>query len=179
MSVQANPLLKVYDGLYSLLFDGEENPLAEVIKPGNRITFGSLKETDRAPCKESVTSADVPELQLIDEGGLYNPHANSNGMSYQQNFGLYISTGDFRYGVIASLINWYIICNVQNWKTVLYSLKWNDENFVTGLQVIPVQIGESNPERNRNLSGWNCIWRIQIELRMRTGNLTYTESESP
>ena len=167
----------MYDGLYALLFDGEDNPLADLIKVGNRVTYGSLKETDRSTIKESVTTADTPELILVDEGGQLNPHANSSGGQFMQNFGIYVSTGDYRYCTLASVINWYVWCNIINWKTVLGGLTWNGAPFVKGLQTIPVQIRESNPERNRNLKGWNCIWRIQIELRIQDAYLVYTETE--
>lgn len=174
MSLQANPFLKVYDAVYSLLFDGADNELAREIKIGNRVTYGTLNG-GRDSIKDQVQTADTPELILVDEGGLFNPHANSSGCKYDQNLGIYVSTGDYRYGAIASKLNWYIACNMANWGTTLGALTWNGEHFVKGIQIIPIQLGESNPERNRNISGWNVIWRVQLELRISNVNLVYLE----
>ena len=176
MSLQANPFSKVYDGVYSLLFDGEDNELSRLIKVGNRVSYSELNELGRVSIKENVTTADVPELILVDEGGSLNIHANSSSGSYQQNLGLYTSTGDYRYGIIASRINWFMWCNVAKWGTKLGEITWNGNHFVKGLQVIPIQIGESNPERNRNIKGWNIIWRLQLDLRIPNSDLVYTEA---
>ena len=171
----SNPYLRVYDGVFDLLFAGEPNPLAGMFKVNNRISFGTPAEANRNVMKDRLVSADAPEAILIDEGGLLNPHANSSGMSYTQNLAVYISTGDFRYSVYASVINWWITCNIQRWKIVLADLTWNGFKYVKNIQIVPVQISESNPERNRNLNGFNCIWRMQIELRIDNKNITYTE----
>lgn len=171
-----NPYLKVYDAVFALLFDGDDNPLAGMIKINNRISFGTDTAENRNVMKDRLASADTPEVILIDEGGLLNPHANSSGMSYIQNMAIYISTGDFRYSVYASVINWWITCNIQKWKQILGTLTWNGIKYVKNIQIIPVQISESNPERNRNINGFNCIWRLQLELRIDHTNITYSET---
>ena len=175
MSLQSNPFLKTYDAVYDLLFSGDNNPLATEIKVGNRVTYGS-RSTNRDSVKDTIQSSDVPELILVDEGGLLNIHANSSGGSYLQSLAIITSTGDYRYGAIASKINWYIWCNIANWTAVLGALTWNGEQFVKNIQAVPIQIGESNPERNRNIKGWNIVWRFQLELRISKANLVYTES---
>ena len=174
MPLQSNPFLKTYDAVYDLLFGGVNNELASIIKVGNRVTYGSLN-TNRDSLKDSIQAADTPELILQDEGGIFNPHANSSGCSYTQSFGIYVSTGDYRYGQIASLINWYLACNVAKWGTTLGALTWKDVHYVKGIQTIHDQLVEINPERNRNIKGWNCVWRIQLELRIPNVNLVYTE----
>lgn len=172
-----NPYLKVYDAIFELLFGGDENPLAGMIKVNNRISFGTDTAENRNVMKDRLATADAPEAILIDEGGMLNPHANSSGMSYIQNLAIYISTGDFRYSVYASVINWWITCNIQKWGKVLKDgLTWNGLKYVKNIQIVPVQISESNPERNRNLSGFNCIWRLQLELRIDNTNITYSET---
>lgn len=175
MVFDPNPFLKVYNGVYDLLFGGVDNPLAALIKPGNRVTYGSLYTDRNVPLKDSIQTGDTPELILVDEGGMLQFHANSSGGKFDQSIGLYISTGDFSYAGFASAINWYIWCNVNRWGTTLAELTWNGEHFVKAIQIVQVQIGESNPERNRNIKGWNAIWRIQLELRIAHANLTYTE----
>lgn len=170
-----NPFLRVYDKVFSLLFEGEDNPLANMIQPGNRISFGSVNADNRSPSKDRPTTADVPELMLIDEGGNLNLHANSSGAKYIQNLSMYVSTGDFRYGRYASCINWFIACNLGSWRSELTSITWCGIPVVKNIDIIPVQIGESNPERTRMPNGWSCIWRLNIELRIPSENLIPAE----
>ena len=175
MTIPSNPFLLVYDKIFDLLFDGGSNPLADLVKVKNRVSFGSLAEQSRNIKKDNVASADMPELIVVDEGGSLNLHANSSGGQYMQSIGIYISTGDYRYSILASLINWYVWCNLIKWRTELTGLTWNGTPFVKNINIIPVQIGESNPERNRGINGWNVIWRLQIELRIARENLVYEE----
>lgn len=178
MALQANPFLKVYDAVYALLFTvgGGANLLAAEIAAGNRVSYGTEIEYNRKPQKDTVTTADIPELILVDEGGNTNLHASSSGMMYKQSLGIYVSTGDWRYGTIASKLNWYILCNLQVWQTTLGALTWRGEKFVKNIELVPIQIGESNPERNRNLNGFNLVWRIVFELRISKVNTVYTET---
>src|ERR1700733_10808095 len=116
--VMANPFLKTYDAVFNLLFSAN-NPLTGMVKVGNRISFGTPAATDRSVTKQNVSTADLPEIMLIDEGGVANTHANSSAMGFTQNLTLYISTGDFRYGVYTSVINWWILVNMQQWQSLI------------------------------------------------------------
>lgn len=173
----ANPFLKVYDGVYDLLFNsgGSANLLADIIKVGNRVHFGTLKEHDRTQSKPSVVSADHPELWLYDEGATINPHFDSSSMEAMQNISLQCSTGDYRYGNYVSVINWYMMANMIQWRTALGALRWNSRPFVKNLKSIPIQIGETNTERNNALAGWTTIWRMQIQLVINTVDVIYNE----
>lgn len=149
------------------------NALSTWVLPGNRVDFS---QNDDNPQKNMIADADTPEIQLVDEGGTFNPHANSSQCDYVMNLGIYCSTGDLRLPIVSAM-NWYIMVNMGNWRQSLPGIvKWRNENIVKNFVMSNVQIGESNPERNRGIKGWNCLWRFQLDLRISTVNLTYTES---
>jgi len=178
MSAIDNPYLRLYDAFYKLMFEGDDNKLGAFVKVGNRVTFGTLKQDDRNPFKQSVTTADIPEIVLIDEGGFLNIHGNSSGAKQQYNLVMYISTGDWRYSCYIAPIGWYITCNLNKWlQGIRDEVTWNGTNFVKNVLPTPIQIGESNPERNRMLDGWTAIWRFQFELFFPTGTITYSEGD--
>lgn len=166
----SNPLLKAYQATLALLVAGSDNYLGAMIKPGNRVDYSENDDTTKA----MIVDADVPELQLVDEGGTFNVSANSSGCSYLMNMSIIVSTGDYRLP-IASAINWYIMVNFGKWGEVLAGTTWKGLPFIKNVQPIPIQIGESNPERNRNIKGWTTIWRMQLELRFPHTNLTFIE----
>lgn len=179
ITVPTNPFQKCYDKVLSMMMQGANNPLVEMIKPGNVVNYGTLSEFDRNITKDAVASADMPELRLIDEGGNTNFHANSSGAEYKQSLTLICQTGDMRYGMFASRINWYILCNFCKdgaWKTALSGLTWNGTEFIKNIDIVPIQIGMSNPERGNGIAGWTVIWRMIITMRIANVNLVYTES---
>lgn len=175
MTVPLNPFVKAYDAVYALLFSGVGNELASMITIGNRVTLGTPINANRSPLKEGTTSADMPELILVDEGSQINVHVNSSQVECLQSISIYVSTGDLRYGAIASNINWYILCRIGEWRELLSNTTWNGTTFIKGIEVIPVQVGPNNPQRLQNPIGWNIIWRIILKLRINNTDLVYIE----
>jgi hypothetical protein len=178
VNIPTNPFLKVYDAVWDLLFNNDDgsNLLAEMVRVGNRINFGSALENDRDPWKQTVDTADVPELILMDEGGTFNLHGNSSSTAYTQFITLYVSSGDYNYGRYISAINWYIMCNLGKWKTLISSLSWRGRTgFVKNVKIIPVQVGESNPERQTMIAGFTAIWRMQWDCMIPTIDLVQSE----
>lgn len=176
MSIPTNPFCKTYDAVFEILFGGENNALADMVRVGNRINFGTESERDRSPTKPTVTTADLPEVRLIDVGGTLNLHANSSSLSYIQQLSLYTQTGDWRYANFISLLNWYTIVNMSKWRTLLTSLRWNEKPFVKNILNTPIQIGAQNPERSNAVAGWTSIWQMQLELRIDNVDIVYKES---
>lgn len=169
-------MLRVYDAMYDLLFTQDlENRLKDVIKVGNRRTYGTKLGTKLDPKPPSELTADYPELILVDEGGEYNEHANSSQARYLMALSFYISTGSLQYWAFASAINWYIACNMKNWNTTLTAVTWCGNHIVTNLQTIPLQIGQTNPMKQADLVGFSLIWRAQIEMYIPHAHLVHTE----
>ena len=178
MTLATDPFLKCYDAVFNLLFGGTNNPFATMVKVGNRVSFGTPIEFERSPAKQSLAfGTDLPEVQLIDEGGALNLHANSSSLGYTQNLTLYIMTGDFRYGNFCSKLNWYTAVNFANWRSTLGGLSWNGHaGYIKNIKAgAAIQIGESNPIRNRGIDGWTSVWRLQIDMMIQNTDLVFTE----
>ena len=177
MTLATDPFLKCYDAVFNLLFGGSPNPFADMVKVGNRVSFGTPSATNRSPDKPSITTADLPEVQLLDEGGPLNLHANSSSLGYTQNLTLYMMSGDKRYGNFCSKLNWYTAVNFANWRTTLGGLTWNGHTYIKNIKPgLSVQIGDSNPQRNRGIEGLTAIWRMQIDMMIQNTDLVFTES---
>jgi hypothetical protein len=172
-----DPFSRCYDTVFALLFNGSNNPLSAMVKPGNRLSFGADSDNDRGPAKERVQSADLPEVRLIDEGGVLNLHATSSTMSYTQNLSIIIQTGDWRYGKFASLLNWYTTCNLKGWRETLAGLKWNGNPYIKNIEAnLPIQIGPGNPERTNGIAGWTSVWRLRITMSINSVDVIPFES---
>lgn len=172
-----NPFCKAYDAVFNLLFGGTNNELANLVKVNNRISFGSAIDKDRDPTKHSIASADNPEVWLVDNGGMLNLHANSSSLSYDQTLSLVMATGDWRYGKFASLLNWYTVVNMSQWRsTLLAGTLWNGKPFIKNITNIPIQIASDNPQRANAVAGWNDIWRMTLQLRIDNVDIVYKES---
>lgn len=168
----ANPSAKVYSKLWGIL--EASNAFTTLVKVGNRVKFDSA--VDRGPKKPEVQSADLPEVVLVSEGftGI-NLHDTSSSSKFTETFALIISTGDFRYNDIASQLNWVTICALRDWKAAFASVKWRNQPFVKKLDFFGANVGESNPERNRQIKGWVTVWRLQVEMHFATSDVVPTE----
>jgi hypothetical protein len=172
-----NPFLTAYDGVFNCLFGGANNALADMVKLGNRVSYGTAIDKDRNPTHNNVVTSDIPEIQLLDEGGSLNLHSNSSGLSYQQNIALYLATGDWRYGKYASMLNWYTVVNMAQWRTTLGGLTWNNKPFIKNIKMdTAIQIGSVNPQRSNAPAGWSAIWRMTLDLRIDNVDVIYIES---
>lgn len=172
----SNPFLRVYDAMADLLLGDEAtNKLAQMISENNRRTYGTALGSNRDVKAPGLLSADVPELILVDEGGEYNESANSGHASYVMSLSLYVSTGDLRYWAYASLINWYIACNMSQWHTKLSAVTWCGNTMVTNLRNVPIQIGTTNPQNPQQINGFSVMWRCQIEMYIPHAHLVHTE----
>jgi len=180
MTTPTNPFLKLYDAVYQLLLaerDGE-NQLANIVRMRNRISFGTVNGHDRNPKDFGVTSADMPELMLWDEGFNWNPHANSTSCKWTQNLSLVIATGDWRYGEFISRLHWLTLVNAQRWQESLGGLTWCGQPFVKNFQEVAVTTGEYHPERQSAPAGWTGIWRMRFDCQLSRINVVYTEPEA-
>jgi hypothetical protein len=172
MATAENPLTKLYTAIWTLLED--DNDLAEIVEVGNCVKYDS--DTDRNPLKEQVATSDLPEVVLLFDGAAVNLHNTSSSSRILARYQLVINAGDYRLNVVANQINWLIICNFARWQSTLTELKWKNLPFVKCVRLNNAQVGESDPQRNRQIRGWVTIWQAEIECHIKTSDLVFTES---
>lgn len=166
-----NPFTKTLDALWTL-FEADAQFTGRVAE-GNRVKYNTTD--DRNPLKDAIATADLPEVAIVFDGGNMNLFDTSSSSKIVCNFRLIVNTGDFRVNEFASVINWIVLCNLAKWKTTLAALTWKGEHFIKRVSVVDLTVGESNPERNRNIKGWVTIWQCQIDMHFTTSNLVFAE----
>jgi hypothetical protein len=60
-----NPLLGIYNGLWYIL--ESNSTFTGIVRPGNRVKYGSLPEGD--PLKEKILQGDAPEVAIVPVAG--------------------------------------------------------------------------------------------------------------
>jgi len=173
MTIPHNPFTLVYDRLWTLL--EAETTLATMIKPGNRLKFNS--ETNRNPLKESIASADMPEMLILAPGCDVNLFNSSTSSLFDMDYSIVVNTGDFRLTAIALQISWLVYCQAVKWRSELTSLQWCGDSFVKNVQFNNVSVGESIAERNRGINGFTEVLKVQVQMYLKTSNIVPIEPE--
>ncbi len=159
-----NPFTMVYDALWELF---EQYPdVDNIVRVGNRIKYNESRTGN--PLPEHVMDADLPELVLASDGtGQVNLHQSSCTSSITRTFAWLISTGDFRLNARLLPLEWMIFVAMHDFQSVLSALKWDDESFVTRADLLESTNGLSDPDRNRKITGWSAVWRVEVEMHFR------------
>lgn len=158
--IRQNPFVIVYDALWALALSNKN--LEKLVKPGNRISFGSAKND--SPIKDVAGHADLPELLLTQSTATANIHNSSCGIKVVRAYTFILNTGDYRLSANLSQVEWALLCGLCNYKAELLELKWNDKNFVIRPDVVSIATGESDQQRNRGIRGWSAAWSVEVEM---------------
>lgn len=162
-----NPLTKVYDALWSLV---EAHPEVDnIVRLGNRVKYNSA--TDRRPKKSSVSTADLPELSLVSEGGTLRIKNTTSSTKLVRRYSWIISTGDWRVNHYLYQVEWMIICAMCDWDSVVSALQYDGANFVKRTDVVNITEGMTLPAGQEAISGWTSLWSCEIEMHFRTSSL--------
>ncbi len=171
MTILHNPFTLLYDELWNLL---EQSPeLSQLVAVGNRLKFND--EFNREPLKETVATADMPEILILSDGGDFNLMNSSSTSRFDLSYSIVINTGDYRLNVFAHQIQWFIFCQFVKWKTTLTTLTWKNEAFVKNVRLSNVTTGESMAERNRGINGFTTVCKILVEVIINTANIVPTQ----
>lgn len=136
--------------------------LASRVKAGNRIRFDELE--NRAPLKEKISVADLPELVLTVRSMTANLNNTTSTSSCTRQYAWMLSAGDYRYSQIMSPIEWALFAAMSNWRDVVTALLWRDKSFVKRVQLLGGSSGLSDPAQNRNIIGWSAVWAVEVEM---------------
>jgi hypothetical protein len=171
MPNEINPLTKIYLAIWELLNASPE--FAEAVRVGNQVSY--MREDNRDPLKQSVATADLPEVALVQNGIDCNLFNTSSGTKFVVEYALIINTGDFRLGETTSLLNWVAVCQFAKWKDYLAALTWKGKTFLKVCRLLNAKTGQSDPNRNRQINGFTTVWVISCECHITTSDLSVTE----
>lgn len=167
MPAPANPFTLVYSELWAILL--RHPAFARDVKYKNRIRFDVPNNRD--PAKQTIADADLPEVMLTVESINANLHDTSHTTKIARRYNFLVSTGDFRYNEKLAQVEWAMFTAFCNWQTTLSALMWKDKSFCKAFRILTGTAGMSNPQQNRNIVGWSCIWQGEVEMHFNTADL--------
>ncbi len=157
MTIELDPISQVHNGLLDLL--AEHPLLAERIRPGNWIRYDR-----RAPEKDEIGTADVPELRLRPLGDVSNLSASSTSSELYKTWALEIATGDMRVTEHLFPLEWAALCALQAWPA-LRTLQWGDcSGFAKSVRVIDHAEGQFDRDLLRGIAGWTVAFNIRVHI---------------
>ena len=169
-SAPDTPQTRVYDALLTLVMCPEMQLL---IDEGNVVRYDV--EDLKQPKKTGVSDADVPELILVDSGITCNPFDSTSTSDVKFNFDLMISTGDMRWKEVVAQVNWILLCQLHQWRTLLAAIEWKGRTFVKNVKPTSIVVGETNRARSTGLEGWTTIWTFLFDCKIPISDFTISE----
>ncbi len=171
---QSNPLKLLYDASWKMV--RRNRRLMELVKPGNQIEFKKAVEL-----KEATSHADFPELALFITGGNADFQSTSSMSAMTKMLSWQVTTSNL---VIDSYneISWELYRSLLQWDTILCSLYWpnNDfitHNFVKKCTTINIDEGLNIDQNSRELKGWTGILGMEVLMMFSTPKLRLTDDE--
>jgi hypothetical protein len=171
MASNPNPFSKVIDALWTLL-EADVN-FTDLVKTANRVKYNS--ETIRDPIKQNVAPADMPEVAIVYSGGPQNLFDTSSSTKLVASFDIIVNTGDYRLTEFAMKLEWIILNNLVQWRTVMAALEWRGENYVKRVTISSNVTGETIAARNRGLKGWTVVKTLDVEMHFKTTNVVFSD----
>lgn len=160
----SNPLEIIHDAAWTAAVADTE--LATLVKPGNRIKFD-----ERSSTKTQIQDGDLPELILIPRSGVGNFTQTSSNVGFDITYDWLISTGDYRVNYRVYPVTWSLFRAMAAFQVTAPALAYKTRKFVTGISFQNVNIGESDPERNRGIKGFSAVFTFVIKMSFVKGQL--------
>ena len=159
-----DPLSLVYAALWDVLESSGD--FCRLVQPGNRIKFfgGS-----RDPRKDTLSTADLPEVRIVPAGGSANLHLASNTDRLVERLRIQVSSGDQRVDAAFFPVVWEIYRALVNWPSVIAGLTWSGQAQGDGWGVDLVEITDHDdtadtPRTSRGIEGWSTVWACQARF---------------
>lgn len=168
--LDGNPFILVYDALWTLAENSAQ--LTSLVKLKNRIKFNHTGQSN--PIKDEISSGDLPELVLVTTSSGANLHETSNSSRITRQYEWIISTGDTRVQGGLLEVEWALFSAMSLWYPTLTALRWPDgaiDGFVKRSNILGINSGLTDPDRNRGIVGWSSIWGIEVQMHFRTADL--------
>lgn len=160
-----DPFLLLYRKLWDVVQDHPD--LGTYVKTKNQIEF----DTTRRPVKETVASADLPELMLIPNSIVGNLHRTSSSTSFTITYQWVLTLGDLRVDTHLFPLQWILVSSMTRAMIDVLSLTWNSKEYVRRFDLTGNITGESQSQRQSNIKGWSTVQSVEAELYFTTSDL--------
>lgn len=164
---ETDPFTQVYEKLWDIM--DAHKAMDALVAAGNRVKFTG---DNRQPEKPNPTTADLPEMRLVQVEMEPHTERTSNGSSIVMDYGWVLACGDRRLDVALNPITFEIMRAMRQVRTQLTGLTWKSQAFVRNAQNIAAEIGYNTDEKLlRGMSGWMLAWRVKVEMWFSTASL--------
>ena len=167
MDASDNPIRMVYTALWDML-EASAAFMSVVSGTGNRIRRDG---TTYMFSKDSLSDADVPQVELLLVE--HRPHleATSNDSFLDTVWEIRIATGDTRF--LTSLDTaWVIYRAMLGWQTQLMTgLTWQSKTFVHLARPLKVEDQLDDKNRTPGNRGWTTAWRGEVRMHFTTSDV--------
>lgn len=155
-----DPYTLTYRALWAMLERSDR--FSAVVRPGNRI---KLDGVDRAPFKEDISEADLPEVRIVEIDSTPQLYRASNCDTDTVKYEIQVSTGDQRLTRLLYPLKWIIFCAMADATDYLrQAVVWHGTNPVVSALPVSVASGVSTLDLNRGLKGWSGVWAVQVQF---------------
>lgn len=134
------------------------------VKPGNRIRYVNGSPD---PEKETVSTADTPEVRIIPVSSEPGRIASSSSYSDRMTFEIQWASGDQRADYQHLKLRWLIFRAFMRENRMLARVKaltYNGNKFVQNVFLESITDGVSQQDLNRGIKGWSGIMAVSVEM---------------
>jgi len=159
MTIPKNPSKQVYSAVMEYILSNTE--IANTFKPVN-ITRYDAPTHNKFPFKQELAPADLPDLVVQLIGVTPNRHSSCEYIEIY-NFQATITTGGWtlnQSAIAHVLMDWLIEGNYNMMNGINFGEGYN----FFKCEVMPTQIANQMPDRNRNLSGF--VYAIYFNIQV-------------
>ena len=160
-----NPIRLLHAALWNILQNQAD--FVAAVPAGNRIKYTG---TARAPEKDTLSSADYPQVRIVARGVRPHLHQTSSGSSLTILWAIEISSGDQRSRTLFD-VEWSIYRAMVDWETHVTAVIWNGIELVKSCRLVAVKTDLGDPQVDRGNRGWSAVWAGETELWITTGDL--------
>lgn len=155
-----------FDLVYREIVDSLYNDPTLAVQLRER-TLVQFDDQRTNPQKKRVQSADLPEVVVYMRSVRGNLHATSSTLRLTTVWPVIISTGVYD-TQLSNAIVFSVLRIAVDWKSTLAPLVWRSKDFVKDVRLVTSDSGESNPQYNRNITGWVTLLELEIDLSFLT-----------
>lgn len=159
-----NPFDLVYNKLVTEIRAHAD--VSALLKTRNLIEY----DKDSSPEKQSVQSADLPEIVVYLAHIRGNLHQSSDTAKLTTVWAFMTSVGSYDSAKI-SLFTFALVKILVDWKALLGTLEWESRAFVKDVRLANTDLGLSNSSANRNIVGWSSLMMAEIDISLLLGDL--------
>jgi len=161
-----NPITQAYRAIWTTL-EASSDFTDDLVRAGNRIKY---VEGQRDPDKDGALTTDYPEVVVTPGPARIQYGRTSSGTSLEQNFRIWISTGQQQTLVMFN-VQWAIIRAMADWETHMKDLTWNEKKFIKHCEMNTDVKTLDDHERNRLTRGWVLAWSGMLDMWFDTSDL--------